>query len=82
MPRTGKKGKVFDLDEIEREQEEVQCRSDLLSAAERCADLSSSALSNLSTDIVMAIATIKFGVGSVQDMKTVCDVIPVECGPW
>ena len=27
----------------------------------------------------MAIAT---GLSFVQDMRTACDVIPVECGPW
>lgn len=83
MPRTGKKQKLFNLDEIEREHEEVQYRrSELVTATERFGDLSSSVFSNLSTDIVMAIATIKFGLSFVQYMRTWSDVIPVECGPW
>ena len=80
----GKKRKLFDLDEIEQEYEEAQCRTlELVNATERLVSLSSgSSFTNLSIDTVMAMAIVKFGLRFVQDVRIVLDVIPVQCGPW
>ena len=75
----GKKRKLFDLDEIEQEYEEAQCRTlEFVNAIERLVVLSSgSSFTNLSIDTVMAMAIVKFGLRFVQDVRIVLDVIPV-----